>query len=88
MGKNDICDFNLFFNFWTGSGRGRPPGNVRVNLPDLPLKYGPDTTSRSEVIEFTVIDFLGEKLGNLPPLSPPLVVFGNRKNTTAPNGTL
>jgi len=36
------------------------PGNVRVDLPDLPLKYGPDTTSRSEVIEFTVIDFLGK----------------------------
>jgi len=36
------------------------PGNVRVDLPDLPLKYGPDTTSRFEVIEFTVIDFLGK----------------------------
>jgi len=50
---------------------------VRVDLPDLPLKYGPDTTSRSEVIEFTVNDFFGENLGNSPPLSPPLVVFSN-----------
>jgi len=34
--------------------RGRSLVNVRVDLPDLPLNYGSDTTSRSEVIEFTV----------------------------------
>jgi len=44
-------------------------------LPDHPLKYGADTTSRSEVIEFTINDFFGEKWGNSPPLSPPLVVL-------------
>jgi len=60
------------------------PGTIRVDLPDLPLKYGPDTTCRSEVIEFKVIDFFGEKLGNSLPLSPPLVVYSNRKNATAP----
>jgi len=38
-----------------------PPGNVDVDLPDLPLKYGPDTTSRFEVIEFKVNDFFGSK---------------------------
>jgi len=58
----------------TGSGRGQPLGNVVVDLPDLPLKYGADTTSRSEVIDFTVNDFFVEKWGNYPPPSPPLVV--------------
>jgi len=32
----------IFLNFWTGSGRGRPSGNVWVDLPDVPLKYGPE----------------------------------------------
>jgi len=58
MGINDLCDFNYFFNVWTRSGRGRPLGNVGVDLPDLPLKYGADTTSRSEVIEFIVVNDL------------------------------
>jgi len=50
-------------------------GNVAVDLPDLPLKYEPNMTSRSKVIEFTVNDFLGKKWVNSPPLSPPLVVL-------------
>jgi len=61
------------------------PGNVRVDLPDLPLKYGPDTTSRSEFIEFNVIDFLGETLGKSPPLSPLLLFLAIEKNATAPS---
>jgi len=67
------------------------PGNVRIGLPDLPLKYGLDTISRSEVIELTVFDFLGEKLGNSPPLSPLLLFLAIEKNVTPParpNGTL
>jgi len=58
MGKNKMFDFKLF-NFWTGSGRGQPPGTVRVDPHDVPLKYGPGTTSRSKVIKFTVHDFFG-----------------------------
>jgi len=72
MGKNHICDFNLF-NVWIGNERGWPLGNVRVDFPDLPLQYGPGMTSHSKVIEFTVNDFFGEKWGNLPPLSQLLV---------------
>jgi len=60
-------------------GDGRSLGNVRVDLFDVPLKYGPDTTSRSEVIEFTVSDFLGAKWVYSLRLSPPLVVFSNSK---------
>jgi len=46
---------------------------------DVPLKYGPDTTSRSEVIEFKVNDFFWSK----KPLSPPLVCLVIAKNLTA-----
>jgi len=57
----------------------------RVDLPNLPLKYGSNMTSRSEVIEITVINFLGEKLGNSPPLSPPFVVFSIRNKRNGPS---
>jgi len=55
MGKTNFFGFGIFINLWTGSGRGSPSGNVRVDLdPDVPPKYGPRTSSRSEVIDFTV----------------------------------
>jgi len=49
------------------------------------------TISRSKVTEFTINDLFEEKLGNSPPLSPPLVVLLLAKNVTAaakPIGTL
>jgi len=78
MGKNDNYDFNLFYFLdrkWAGSAPGKGPGWP----PRRSLKYGPDTTSSSKVIEFTVNDFFGTKWEKYSPLSPPLVVFSNRK---------
>jgi len=73
MGKNKNFILNLN-TFLTGSGRGRPLGNLRVDLPDVTLKYGLRTTSRSEDIDLTVNHFLGAKWGNSPPLSLPLIL--------------
>jgi len=84
MGRNDICYFNFLFNVWTGSGRGRSLGNVGFDLSDLTIKYGAVTTSRSEVIEFTVTnDFFGEEWGNSPTLSPPLIVLASENQNSA-----
>jgi len=77
MGKNNICDLKFFLNIWTESGRGQPLGNVRVDLPDLPLKYGPGTTSRSKVFEFTVNDFFG-KSGTIHCLFPHLLFLTDK----------
>jgi len=54
--------------FRPGSGRGRPLGNIRVDLPNVPPKDGPRKTSRSEVFDFTVglnDRGLGEALSHL-----------------------
>jgi len=77
MGKNDSWDYKFVLNFLTGSRRGRPLGNVVVDLLDLPLKYGADTTSRSEVIEFTVNDFFCGKVGQLTASFPTSCCFSN-----------
>jgi len=61
MGKTFFFGFLIFINFWIGSGRGYPSGKVRADLPDVPPKYGPIASSRSKVIEFTVIDPFGAK---------------------------
>jgi len=87
MGETDIFGFN-FLTFWTGSGRGRPPGNVQVELPDLPLKYEPDTTSRSEVIEFTVNDYFGAIHRLFSHLLLFLAIEENATARAKPNGTL
>jgi len=85
MGENVICDNKFVLHFWTGSERGQHPGNVQIDLPDLPLQYGSGTTSRSEVIELKVNYFFGKKLGNSPPLSPPLVVSSIREKRNGPS---
>jgi len=76
--KNYFLEFSQFF--------GLVVSVVRVDLPHIPLKYGPRTTSRSEVIDFTVNDFFGAKWGNYTPLSPPLVFLHDQSQSyTAPH---
>jgi len=61
---------------------------VRVELPDLSIKYGSDTTSRSEVIDFTIKDFLREMLGIFSHLLLFLALEENATARAKPNGTL
>jgi len=49
MGEGKFLNFWIFIIFWTGSGLGRPTGNVRVAS-----KRWTRTTSHFEVIDFTV----------------------------------
>jgi len=74
--------------FWTESGRGRPPGNVRVNIPDVPPKYGPRTTSRSEVFDLTVNDFFVGNVGQFTASSCFLVIEKNVTTAAKPIGTM
>jgi len=49
------------FTFEFFGPEGRASGNNRVDLPDVPLKDRPHTTSRSEVINFTLNNFFGAR---------------------------